>query len=76
MKKFAIAVTIFAAGYFAAGWTEPNYRCDDVKHVVQPGDSLWSIADTHCAGEVTVVVDKLAESYGTDIDVGEEIELP
>jgi LysM domain-containing protein len=47
-------------------------------HVVQPGDTLWSIARSlHPQGDVRDLVDRLAATRGRDaLQVGERIVLP
>lgn len=47
-------------------------------HVVQPGDTLWSIAEDLAAGrDVRVVVDVLAEANGSaELQVGEAVQIP
>lgn len=47
-------------------------------HIVQPGDTLWSIARAvHPTGDVRAVVQQLADSrHGAALQVGERIEIP
>jgi hypothetical protein len=73
-KMFAVGATVFAAGYFFAGWLEPSYRCAEAQHVVVEGDSLWSIASRHCTGDMRDAVDELVSRYGTLITPGQVIE--
>jgi hypothetical protein len=47
-------------------------------HVVQPGDTLWSIARAlHPSGDVRALVQQLADArHGAELRVGERIEIP
>ena len=47
-------------------------------HVVQPGDTLWSIARAmHPSGDVRAVVQQLDDArHGAPLRVGDRIELP
>ena len=76
MKRFAVAVTIFAAGYFFAGAMQPDYQCEQVAHVAQEGDSLWRIAERFCTGEIDSAVDAMAAVHGTSIRIGQQVTLP
>lgn len=76
MKKFAIAITIFACGYFFAGFMEPNYKCEQGAHVAQEGDSLWRIAERFCTGEIDSAVSDMVAVHGSSIRVGQQVTLP
>lgn len=53
------------------------FTCDPtVEHTVQYGDTLWSIAETYCDGNLQVATDKLVGAYGTTIQLGDRIYLP
>lgn len=75
-KRFAIGVTIFAAGYFFGGFIEPDYECGDATHIAMAGESLWSIAAKNCTGDVRAAVDDMVEKYGPEISEGQLINLP
>ena len=46
-------------------------------HVVQPGDTLWTIARrAQPVGDVRPLVQYLAHRYGADLNVGDKIEVP
>ena len=47
-------------------------------HIVQPGDTLWSIARAmRTTGDVRALVQQLADArHGAPLQVGERIELP
>lgn len=52
---------------------QPRYECTPALHVVQPGESVWSIAQTYCDGTIGDVVYDLTEIYGTTVHPGEVI---
>jgi nucleoid-associated protein YgaU len=72
------AVCIFSLGFALAarGGAEPGYTTV----VVQPGDTLWSIATEHYPGDdVRVRVDDIEQANGLDgptIGVGQTLKLP
>jgi hypothetical protein len=47
-------------------------------HVVEPGDTLWSIArDDHPTGDIRALVDQLASGrHGRPLQVGEAVSVP
>jgi hypothetical protein len=55
----------------AAGATSP------VTHVVQPGDTLWTIAERVAPGEdLRPVVDELRQRHGsTELEVGDRLDV-
>ena len=72
------AVCLFSLGFALAarGGAEPGYTTV----VVQPGDTLWSIASEHYPGDdVRVRVDDIEQANGLDgptIEVGQSLKLP
>lgn len=52
------------------------YECHETRVIASAGDSLWSIAERYCDGQVDAVVDTLAKRYGTTIYPTQEIQLP
>ena len=53
-----------------------KFTCDLEPHTVTYGDTLWSIAERKCDGNIQVVTDNLVDVYGTTIHSGENIYLP
>lgn len=51
----------------------PSYKCTPSVHIVQPGESVWSIAQTYCTGTIGDVVHGLTETYGATVHPGEVI---
>src|SRR5690348_13274269 len=72
------AVCLFTLGFALAarGGVEPDYTTV----VVQPGDTLWSIASAHYPNDdVRVRVDDIEQANGLDgptIEVGQTLLLP
>jgi hypothetical protein len=56
----------------------PSVRVSEQVHVVQPGDTLWTIARTlQPEGDIRRLVDHLAaQRHGAALQVGERIALP
>lgn len=45
----------------------PSYTCQEARHIVVPGETLWAIADRYCDGTIGDAVYDLSEVYGTTI---------
>lgn len=50
--------------------------CPDITVQVQPGDSAWLIAETHCKGNLQNATDRIVERYGVVLQPGMLIDLP
>lgn len=70
-------VTNSSVGVDPVGADRPAPTAEEL-YVVQPGDTLWSIAaDVNPAGDVRATVDALAElNDGSAISVGQRLVLP
>jgi hypothetical protein len=55
--------------------TTPAYSCRNVVHIVGEGESLWSIAELHCSGDIREVVYNLSQKYGMTVHPGQQIEI-
>ena len=76
MKKAIIGIVAFAAtafGLSAVFNAQDQYTCQDVTVTVTSGDTLWSIAEGHCSGEIRAAVHDLVAQYGNQINPGMEI---
>jgi hypothetical protein len=73
---FAIIAVIVIALLVAHTANQPDYTCPEATIIVREGDTLWSIAETECTGEITQVADYLVDKYGTTIHAGQAIDLP
>lgn len=77
-----VLVTIMAAFFAVVGHgmyqelTAPAYECQQAPVVVKQGDTLWSIAEKRCEGDLLEVRYELTQSYGTEIQLGQIIQLP
>ena len=56
--------------------TSNNFNCELSPHTVVYGDTLWGIAESKCEGDIQRVTDNLVDTYGTDIQIGQNIYLP
>ena len=50
--------------------------CPDIAVQVQPGDSAWRIAETHCKGNIENATSRIVEKYGVVLQPGQMIDLP
>jgi len=56
--------------------TSDNFNCELTPHTVQQGDTLWGIAENKCEGDIRRVTDNLVNTYGANIQIGQNIYLP
>jgi len=47
--------------------TEPDYVCEPFTHIVKSGDSLWSIAESYCKGDMLALRYDMVSEYGSVI---------
>ena len=74
---FAVASILLATGAFATQPTSENLRTIPRTHVVEAGDTLWSIARGYApTGNISEFVRELARENGVDIEVGQVIRIP
>lgn len=90
MKKYPKRVYVFrralvgvmAAFFAVVGYgmyqdlTSPSYECEQQPVVVHSGDTLWSIAEKRCTGDLLEVRYELNQSYGTVVQPGQIVQLP
>lgn len=69
---------VVGSGSFAAPAPAPPVLVGERVHIVQSGDTLWTIArDVQPTGDVRRLVDRLAAARGgASLQVGERIALP
>jgi LysM repeat protein len=81
---FSVAATLAGVAMFAVmlgrvpASVSEHHPVSPVTHVVQPGETLWSIAQrVHPSGDVASYVDQLVRANGGDtIRVGQQIVVP
>ena len=71
----AIALIFGAAILWGALAVGNGFTCDTGDVVVQYGDSLWSIAEAHCEGNIRSAVDGMANDPST-LQPGDLVTLP
>ena len=79
MKKIIIGIVAFFVAVFGLGKlieSQEKFTCNQVTVTVQPGDTLWKIAETNCTGNIQVATAVLVDMYGSAIDRGQLIQLP
>lgn len=72
----AIAFVGLATAFVIGEETSNNFNCELAPHTVQQGDTLWAIAESKCEGDIQRVTDNLVNTYGTNIQIGQNIYLP
>ena len=77
------ALLLLAVAFFAVvghgmyqELTAPAYECEQTPVVVEQGNTLWSIAEKRCEGDLLEVRYELVKSYGTVVQPGQIIQLP
>ena len=80
---FRRALVLLAVAFFAVvghgmyqELTAPAYECEQTPVIVEQGNTLWSIAEKRCEGDLLQVRYELVQSYGTEIQPGQVIQLP
>lgn len=74
---FAVASVLLATGAFATQPTTENLQTIPRTHVVEAGDTLWSIARGYApTGNISEFVRELARENGVDIEVGQVVRIP
>jgi hypothetical protein len=79
LRYTALLVLLVIGAMFALAYGSrqgEKFTCDLEPHTVTYGDTLWSIAEDKCDGNIQVVTDNLADVYGTTIHSGQNIYLP
>lgn len=75
--KHVTALALAAAvAVLVADAMTPEFKCDGTAVMVESGDSLWTIADSHCTGSIQAAVDAMVSDYGPDIVPGQLVWLP
>ncbi|WJZ48499.1 hypothetical protein [Actinomycetia phage DSL-LC01] len=78
IKNVLMAIAIVAAALSALAIAARGERtlCPDIAVQVQPGDSAWLIAETHCDGNIENATRMIVERYGVVLQPGMLIDLP
>lgn len=77
MKRIALGLAV-ATGIAVGVWsvaTHDDYTCENVKVVVNDGDTLWGIATRYCDGNIQQATDDLADEYGTALRKWQVVEV-
>ena len=74
---FTAATLLLTSGAFATEPSSSNLETVPRTHVVEAGDTLWSIAREYVpAGSISELVYEMARINGVDIEVGQVIRIP
>lgn len=74
---FALASALFVSGAFATQPTARNLQSVPRTHVVEAGETLWTIARQYVpTGNISDLVHEMARENGVDIEVGQIVRIP
>lgn len=74
---FTAATLLLTSGAFATEPSSSNLETVPRTHVVESGDTLWSIAREYVpSGSISELVYEMARINGVDIEVGQVIRIP
>ena len=74
---FAAATLLLTSGAFATEPSPSNLETVPRTHVVEAGDTLWSIAREYVpTGSISELVYEMARINGVDIEVGQVVRIP
>lgn len=74
---FTAATILLTSGAFATEPSSSNLETVPRTHVVESGDTLWSIAREYVpTGSISELVYEMARINGVDIEVGQVIRIP
>ena len=67
----AVAVTLLIVSALT-----PDFDCNNTLLIVNEGDTVWSIAERFCTGNIQAAADAIVAEYGTDIRPTQAVRLP
>jgi len=74
LSAFAVLFAVWVWQDFSHRMTE--FNCSSKPVIVNQYDTIWAIVTRNCSGNISVAVDTAVETYGTNIQVGQQIHLP
>lgn len=83
-KTVDAVVTLLIASFFVALivyiWQDfygrmTQYACDTSPLIVEQGDTIYDLVMANCVGALEVAVDDNVETYGTNIQIGQQVVL-
>jgi hypothetical protein len=78
-RRILVALIVVLLFFVARGIhrevTEPAYTCDVSAAFVEQGDSIWTLLEDHCEGDLTSARYFVTGIYGTKVYAGQLILL-
>ncbi len=78
-RALVIMIAIFSIMVGRGMWQEltaPDYTCNKTTVIAQPGDTVWSIINDNCRGDMAAArYDIIKANGGHNITVGQKIDL-
>lgn len=75
-KVGAVLALAVAATLLIVSALTPDFDCNNTLLIVNEGDTVWSIAERFCTGNIQAAVDAIVAEYGTDIRPTQAVRLP
>jgi hypothetical protein len=72
----AAAVAVAVAVAVAAALLAADFDCNGTYLIVKEGDTVWSLAERWCTGDIRAAADAIVAEYGTDIRPAQAVRLP
>lgn len=77
-RALVIMIAIFGIMVGRGVWQElttPDYTCERTFVIAQPGDTVWSIVNDNCRGDMVAARYQAVQANGHQIQVGQKIDL-
>lgn len=75
-KAGAVVAVAVAAALLVVSALTPDFDCNNVTLIVKEGDTVWSLAERYCTGNIQAAADAIVAEYGTDIRPAQAMRLP
>lgn len=77
-RALVTVIAIFGIMVGRGVWEEltaPDYTCNKTMVIAQPGDTIWSIINDNCRGDMAAARYDAVKANGHNITVGQKIDL-
>ena len=75
-KVGAVLALAVAAALLIVSALTPDFDCNGTFLIVNEGDTVWSIAERYCTGDIQAATDAIVAEYGADIRPTQALRLP